>query len=409
MQPDGVAGPYLTYCTNIHPGQTWATVRENFDRYVLPVREQVAPGQRFGVGLRLSAEATETLREPEQLAAFRDFLRLHDLYVFTINGFPYGHFHGQPVKEDVYLPNWMQPERLTYTDALATLLETLLPDGVHGTISTVPGAYAPLVASEEDVDRMVVQLARHAGHLYGIRERSGKEISLALEPEPCCYLETVAQTVRFFERHLFGNRAVETLVNEVGVRREDAEAILRRHLTVCFDACHMAVEFEDPREALAAFRQAGIGIGKFQISAGLHVEFSGERARDAEIRNHLERFADPVYLHQVVERRPDGQVRRYVDLPEALHATEDEHGPREWRIHFHVPLFREELGVFQSTQPYLRELIGLLQGGSARQHWEVETYTWDVLPEEFRAGGVVTAVAREMQWVIDQMREARGP
>ena len=117
--------------------------------------------------------------------------------------------------------------------------------------------------------------------------------------------------------------------------------------------------------------------------------------------------ARTVSATEVVERRPDGQVRRYVDLPEALHATADEHGPREWRIHFHVPLFREELGVFQSTQPYLRELIGLLKGGSAGQHWEVETYTWDVLPEEFRAGGVVTAVAREMQWVIDQMREAR--
>lgn len=408
MQPDGAGSPHLTYCTNIHPGQTWSTVRENFDRYVLPIRERVAPGRPFGVGLRLSAEAAAELVQPDQLSSFREFLTRNDLYVFTLNGFPYGPFHGQPVKEEVYLPNWMQPERLAYTDDLASLLHTLLPEGVAGTISTVPGAFAPLVAAQEDVERMAVQMARHASNLHEIRESSGKEIALALEPEPCCYLETVEQTVRFFEEHLFGRRAVEVLVGEVGVGREEAEEILRRHLTVCFDACHMAVEFEEPAAALAAFRGAGIRIGKFQISAGLRLEFSGERQHDAELRRQLEGFADPVYLHQVVERRADGELRRYLDLPEALRAAAADGGAREWRIHFHVPLFREQLGAFQSTQPYLRELIELLDGGSSDQHWEVETYTWDVLPEEFRSEGVVTAVAREIDWVANRMREARS-
>jgi hypothetical protein len=403
MQPDGAPKPHLTYCTNIHPGESWAQVRANFDRYVLPIRNELAPDRPFGLGLRLSAEAARQLSHEATLQEFRTFLRENQLYVFTLNGFPYGPFHGQPVKEDVYLPNWMQPERLTYTDELAGLLEVLLPEGVNGTISTVPGAFAPLVRGEEDVNRMAIQMARHAAVLHQIHQRSGRFIALALEPEPCCYLETVGETVEFFQQHLFGARAVAALQEEIGGPAGEAERLLREHLTVCFDACHMAVEFEEPAAALASFRDAGIGIGKYQISAGLRLPFSGDPAKDAELRRALQEFADPVYLHQVVERREDGSLRRFLDLPEALRAASSDQSPREWRIHFHVPLFREELGPFQSTQPYLRELIGMLAHEPAGAHWEVETYTWDVLPPEFRGEGVVAAVARELRWVLDQM------
>ena len=408
MQPDGASSPHLTYCTNIHPGESWETVRENFDRFILPVRELVAPGAPFGVGLRLSAEAAAALDQPDALAEFRSYLAQNGLYVFTINGFPYGTFHGQPVKEDVYLPNWMQQERLEYTNRLADLLAALLPDGVDGTISTVPGAFAPLVRNPEDARRITVLMARHAAHLHSIHQRTGRHIALAIEPEPCCHLETVDDTVAFFRDHLFSESARDAVVKELGISAAAAEQVLREHLTVCFDACHMAVEFDGAADALAAFRDAGISIGKFQISAGLQVDWSGDPAADATLRESLAGFADPVYLHQVVERRPDGSLRRFLDLPQALDATAGDRGPREWRIHFHVPLFRSELGPFRSTQGYLKELIGLLDGGDGEQHWEVETYTWDVLPEEYRAGGVVADVARELQWVIDEMRAARA-
>lgn len=407
MQPDGPSSPHLTYCTNIHPGESWQAVRENFDRYTLPIRDLVSPNLPFGVGLRLSAAAAEELSRPEELAEFRSYLIQNGLYIFTLNGFPYGPFHGQPVKEDVYLPNWMQDERLEYTNLLANLLRDLLPDEIDGTVSTVPGAFAPLITSPEEVQKMAAQMARHAVHLHRIREESGKWISLALEPEPCCHLETIDETVTFFQRDLFGDPAIQVAAGELGLSAAAAEQVLRDHLTVCFDACHMAVEFEEPAEALAKLRSAGIRVGKYQISAGLRVEFSGEQNHDAELRAQLSEFADPVYLHQVVERRQDGEIRRFLDLPQALEAAAEDRTPREWRIHFHVPLFREELGPFQSTQPYLRELIQHLEGGDDDQHWEVETYTWDVLPEEFRNEEVATAVAREIGWVADQIRSAR--
>jgi hypothetical protein len=243
-------------------------------------------------------------------------------------------------------------------------------------------------------------MIRHAAGLHRLRERTGRTVSLALEPEPCCHMETLDETVRFFEHHLFAAPAVATFGRLAGLERGESEAALRRHLGVCFDACHMAVEFEDAAAALAGLARAGIRIGKVQVSAGLRVRMDpGDRA----LVNALRPFAEGVYLHQVVERR-DGRLTRYLDLPEALEAAlRDGGGAREWRIHFHVPLFREELGPFASTQDYLRGVLRLLRREAYSPHLEVETYTWDVLPEAYRKEDIAVAVARELHWVLDQL------
>jgi len=189
---------HVGYCTNIHPGESWREVRENLERYLVPVRERVAPGRPFGVGLRLSGESARTLAQADALGELRAFLAAHDLYVFTINGFPYGPFHGRPVKEQVYLPDWLDPERLEYTDRLADVIAALLPEGVEGTISTVPGAFAPRVHGDDEQARMARAMVEHVVHLVRLRDSTGKRVALALEPEPCCFLETIAETVAFF-------------------------------------------------------------------------------------------------------------------------------------------------------------------------------------------------------------------
>jgi hypothetical protein len=206
--------------------------------------------------------------------------------------------------------------------------------------------------------------------------------------------------VRFFEARLFAAPSLAAFGRLTGLGPAESEAALRRHLGVCFDACHMAVEFEDAAAGLRALGRAGIRVGKVQVSAGLRVRMDpGDRA----LVDALRPFAEGVYLHQVVERR-DGRLVRYLDLPEALDAAQrDGAGPREWRIHFHVPLFREELGRFASTQDYLRGVLGLLRQEAHAPHLEVETYTWDVLPEAFRREDIASAVARELRWVLDEL------
>ncbi len=401
--PATTSSVHLSYCTNIHPGESWPEVRANLERFLVPVRERVAPGRPFGVGLRLSADSARALAAADPLAELRSFLRAHDLYVFTINGFPYGPFHGRPVKEQVYLPDWLDPERLAYTDQLADILGALVPQGMEGTISTVPGAFAPRVHGEADQERMAHALLDHVAHLVRIRETTGQRIALALEPEPCCFLETMDEAVRYFEHHLFSAGAVGRLVRSAGLERDTAESAIRDHLGVCLDACHMAVEFEQPARVLDALRAAGIRVPKVQVTAGLRIVL---HEGDDGTLDALAAFADDVYLHQVVERSADGTLTRHLDLPQALAAarTRRGQGTREWRVHFHVPVFRERYGVFEGTQAYVAELLRLVREREVSEHFEAETYTWDVLPEEFRREGIVAGISRELEWAGEQLR-----
>jgi sugar phosphate isomerase/epimerase len=396
MRPGGSGPAHLTYCTNIHPGETWEEIRRNLSSHVLRVKALVAPRGSFGVGLRLSAEAARTLATPAALDELRAFLAGHDLYVFTINGFPYGRFHGTRVKEDVYRPDWLEEERLDYTDALASTLASLLPPGLSGSVSTVPGCFRPRVEQKDALPRMADRLIRHAAALVRLERDQGKRVILALEPEPFCVFETVAETVSFFEERLFAEAASARLAALTGLGKPAAEAALRRHLGVCLDACHAAVEFEDPAEGVRRLRSAGIEIAKLQVSAGLRVEPPSDANRAA-----LGPFAEDVYLHQVVARR-GRDLRRYPDLGEAL-ADPAAAEADEWRIHFHVPLFREELGPFRNTQGFLRDLLGLQAQEPFATHLEVETYTWHVLPEEFRGQDVADDVARELRWTLEAL------
>jgi len=396
MIVDGAAPLHLTYCTNIHPGETWDEVLANVSTHVLSVKAKVSPGRPFGVGLRLSAAAARGLAQPAALESFRDFLRTHDLYVFTINGFPYGAFHGTAVKENVYRPDWLEDDRVAYSDELARLLAALVPADVEGSVSTVPGCFVE--RTEEDAgERMAANLRRHARGLWRLRERTGRTIGLALEPEPHCVLETSADAVAFFEHHLFSRSSVSAFAQDTGLDPGPAEQALRRHLGVCLDACHAAVEFEEPAQALRSLERAGIRVLKVQVSAGLVVR------PDLDSLVALALFAEGVYLHQVVVRS-GLTLRRHVDLPQALAQAGPGQLGDEWRIHFHVPLFLERLGPFQNTQAFLTQLLPQLARTGVTSHLEVETYTWDVLPEEHRRTPVDEAIARELEWTLARLK-----
>ena len=393
MRLDGGLGQ-LTYCSNIHPGETWPEVLDGLRRHLPTVKAAVAPEAPLGLGLRLSAAAAEALAEPAALEELQALLDEGPYYVFTINGFPYGTFHGASVKEGAYRPDWSEAERLLYSNRLAEILAIFLPEGMEGSVSTVPGTFKPW--AEGRVEAITDNLIRHTAELVAIERRRGRRIVLALEPEPCCFLETVAETIDYFEGRLFGAAAAARLAGLCGLPKAEAEAALRRHLGVCYDVCHAAVEFEDPRDSLARLRAAGIRIAKLQLSAALRIPAVGP-----ETRRQLAPFAEPVYLHQTVERGPDG-LTRYLDLPEALARAEAAQG-REWRIHFHVPIFLEAMQDFGTTQGFLREILALHRAEPVTGQLEVETYTWDVLPERYRQAEVGTAIARELNWVRGEL------
>jgi sugar phosphate isomerase/epimerase len=388
-----ISGAHLTYCTNIHPGESWAQVFENVRTHVLAVKARVSPEQPFGVGLRLSAEAARSLREPARLAEFQTFLAQHQLYVFTINGFPYGPFHAEPVKAAVYRPDWREDERARYTEDLAWLLAELLPEGLAGSISTVPGGFKADLAGQEQVTRVAAQLVQQALLLHRLRERTGRDISIALEPEPCCLLETTEETLAFFEQELLSHGSRSWLAGQAQVGLDQAERILRRHLGVCLDTCHAAIEFESADETLDRLAAAGISIAKIQLSTGLRLAQPSTESLRA-----LQAYDEPVYLHQVVAQTRGGQLLRFTDLPEAL-ADRTARAAAEWRVHFHVPLYSDNLGDFDNTQTFLARVLERQRHAAISAQLEVETYTWDVLPPEQRTGSVVASISRELAWV----------
>lgn len=391
-------GAHLTYCTNVHAGESWADMAEQLRRHLPPVKARVSPAAPFGVGLRLSARAAAELAgDAAALAALRAWLRAEGLYVFTINGFPFGTFHGTAVKDGVYRPDWRDPQRLAYSDRLAWLLADLLDgeaDDVTGSVSTVPGGYKAHLTGDGDRAAMVEMLLRHAATLDRIARGRGRIITLALEPEPGCLLETTDEAAAFFAEDLFGAAAVGRFAALSGYGRGDAEAALRRHLGLCLDTCHAAVMFEDADAALDRLAAAGVPIAKIQVSSGLVVP----RA-DGEGRAALVPFAEGVYLHQTAGRDADGAITRFADLPDALAS---DHGG-EWRVHFHVPVWAGRCGPFATTHAFTAAVLERQRRDGLTKHLEVETYTWDVLPHGARPLSLTDSLALELQWTRERL------
>jgi len=385
--------PHLTYCTNIHAGETWPEIETALARYLPTVKDEVSPDHPMGVGLRLSARAAQELAEPESLAGFKRFLADGGFYVFTVNAFPYGSFHGERVKERVYEPDWRAPERLAFTNGVADLLAEIAPDGIEPSISTVPGAFKVNVKSATDVEVMTGAYVRAAAHLFAIAERTGRTIVLAIEPEPACFLETTDEAVHFLTNYVFAWDACVLFRNLTGVSLQEAERCLRRHIGLCFDVCHSAVAFEETTATLEAVSAAGISIGKLQLSSALRAFGHG---RDFE--HILGKFDDGIYLHQAVERQ-NGTLTRHTDLPDAFAAARRGEAGGEWRVHCHVPVFVESFETLGSTQQNLREALALCRTRAVSPHLEVETYTWGVLPDALKSSELAGDIVRELKWV----------
>lgn len=384
---------HLSYCSNIHPGEDWATHFAELQRHVPGIRAAVAAGMPFGIGLRLAHQASLALSEKANFEAFVNWLAETGCYVFTMNGFPYGSFHDTPVKDRVHAPDWTTPERTAYTLRLFELLARLLPDGVAtGGVSTSPLSYRhwwPGPASRQHGVAMATEnIVSVVERLILLEERTGKVLHLDLEPEPDGLLETSEEYISWYKNDL-----LPTGIRRLGAKGFNAEAALRRHVQLCYDVCHMAVGFEDPGTVINRLEAEGLYVGKIQISSALKVDFSAGAA--AKIRA-LTAFAEPTYLHQVVARRQDGTLLRFRDLPEALAAFDGQR--QDWRIHFHVPLFLENYGLLASTQADIIETLRLQLQKPFTGHLEIETYTWGVLPAEFQAS-LSDSIVREISWV----------
>lgn len=393
---------HLTYCTNIHPGETWKEVLANLQKYIPTLKSRLSPDELFGIGLRLADLAARELLESDNLAQFKHWLIQENLYVFTLNGFPYGGFHRQVVKDEVYAPDWSKIERVDYTLRLLKILETLLPEGIDGGISTVPLSYKIWWKQDEEAGEIVfkrscLHIALIVAEMIRIHETTGKLLHLDLEPEPDGLIENTSEVIDFFQDYLLPI-AGRDLTDKLNISQQLAEKYLLENIRICYDTCHFAVEYEDPASVFTRLQSAGIKIGKIQISAAIKVNLPTEIEQRRLIFQRLHPFADSTYLHQVIERRPDGELYHYPDLITALPQLEQSLA-EEWRTHFHIPIFISDYQLLQSTQDDIITVLNLVQKNQACQHLEIETYTWDILPPEMKID-LLTSIQREYEWVL---------
>jgi hypothetical protein len=390
---------HLTYCTNIHPANSWAKVFANLERYVPVLKQRLAPDDSFGLGLRLSGEESRELLQSNHLRRFQDFLCEHQLYVFTLNGFPYGAFHQKLVKEAVHQPDWRDEERIAYTLRLIEILATLLPSGCEGSISTSPLSYKAWVNPYDPVlwEQFTSSIVRIAQALILLKQERGVIIHLDIEPEPGGLLEKSEEVVRFYRDWLL-EKGAHMLSEQFVLTREEARSCLLEHIRICFDTCHVAVAYEEPATVLDRFAQAGIKVGKIQLSSALKVIFPPVGMPRSALACALEPFAESTYLHQVVQRNHDGTFLYYSDLPLALPYIQNAQ-IAEWRIHFHVPIFIDRFPAFQSTQDTIIETLHLLRQRDFCHHLEIETYTWGVLPADLQYD-LSHSIIREYRWVL---------
>jgi hypothetical protein len=389
---------HLTYSTLVHPGDTWDEMWNSLTTFVPKVKARVSPKERFGISLRLSASSAQTLiANPAKRVELRRFLDDNDMYLYTVNAFPYGPFKGTEVKERVYEPDWRSEERTQYTMNVAEVLGEVAPEGTSPSIQSAPLGFKPRVTGPDVIASYTDHVLRVVARLVDIASRTGRTVGLSLEPEPFCFLETTEETVDYFTNHLYSGASAAKLAKLAGIPISEAHVALRRHLGIVFDICHQAVEYETISEALQKLVNAGIPIFKLQEAAAVHIPEVNPKTIAA-----LERYADTIYLTQTIEKR-DGHFTKYLNLEDAFAAYKANPGPREWRTHIHVPVFLDDLGPFRTTRFAIEDALRFHKANPTSLQLEIETYTWDVLPDSLKTGDIVEYVCREIEWVKGQL------
>ena len=373
----------LGYCTNVHAGEDLDRYMASLEQYAVDVKSRLPGEQPLAIGLWLSARTASQILIENRLAEFRGFLEANGLRALTMNGFPYGNFHADTVKYQVYEPDWTQTQRLDYTVNLIRILARLMPEESQAGISTLPLGWP---CDDFDYKKAADNLILIAELLRVHELRTGKLIHLDIEPEPGCILSSSSDVVSFFKNYLLPGR----LENDV-----------LRYIGVCHDICHASVTFEDQRDAITNYVTNGIRIGKVHVSSAIEAEIS---AQDSQaVLDQLKTFQEDRYLHQTYIKQADG-IASYDDLPEAI---SDVAAGKDGmlRCHFHVPVFIEKFGHLRTTRHEIIDCLSGIYEMTDCRNFEVETYAWTVLPDDLKTEDLAWGIARELLWMRETLAE----
>lgn len=375
--PDG-RQVHLSYCTNVHAGEGFEEVLTGLREVSAPLRQRLIPQGELGIGLYLSDSVARLLTaEPHLLSTLQRELDRSGLYVATMNAFPFGAFHAPRVKEAVFRPCWNESLRVEHTLRCARILAQLAPDDVPAALSTHSGGPRHL-GREGAVANEMRQGFLAAWHALESMDRA---IAIAIEPEPDSTHESVIEVSRFLAQELY------PAARALGLKRD--------HVGLCLDTCHAAVLFESTA-AIRSALGAPTRVAKMQLSSALEVR---EPGRDPLACAELGAWVEPRWFHQVRGRMRGGPLLSAPDLETWFPAAQESEWwtAEAWRVHFHVPIFLDRLGALFTTREVLRELFTQALIEDWTRVFEIETYTFDRLPPEWRGDGGASDLAAMLE------------
>lgn len=390
---------HLTYSMLVHPGDTWSDMKASLTTFMPEIKKRFSPDAKMGVSFRMAnATVEELLAKPDQRQWLKNYCLENDLYIFTVNAFPYGPFKGQLVKAEVYEPDWTTEKRTQYTINIANILAEVTSDDIEPTIQTAPLAFRPKSTDLKYQELFNENIYRVIAHLMELEQQTGRRVKLAVEPEPFCFLESIPETVDWFNESIYTLKAAERIAELSRQPLAEVFGAVRRYLGVVLDICHQSVQFEDIAEDIKLLSEAGIPIFKLQEAAALMVENVSP-----EIVQELKKFTGTIYLSQTNQLR-DGKLTKFLNLEDAIAEWEENPGPCQWRTHFHVPVFLKDLGSFQTTRSGIDVALKVHAKTPLSTHLEIETYTWDVLPDHLKTGDITEYLVRELEYVRDELQ-----
>jgi len=380
----------LAYCLNVHPTLDVEDFFANIETRATSVLAQSKYADRLGLGLWIPADVTGEILQPKNIERLKGICDSCGFAPFTFNGFPFGNFHQPVVKHDVYKPTWANKARLEYTTQLVDIMHSLLAPRLEGSISTLPLGWPTETPDQKTSDEFFSQSAQHliqcCNYLSKLEKETGRLIYVCIEPEPGCILDSADDVCGFFDQWLLSGKST------------DQQTEILRYLRVCHDVCHSAVVNEPQDVAIRRYNECGLSVGKVQISSAPTIDFSklAENQKVAALQE-IGSYAEPKYLHQT---SIDGT------LFEDLHLASEHGADRafgKWIVHFHVPIFAEHLSLVSTTQGEIRKAWNALKNESDVQHFEVETYAWNVLPNRDQFANLETGIALEIDWFLENI------
>ncbi|MEW6983609.1 metabolite traffic protein EboE [Colwelliaceae bacterium 6471] len=371
----------IVYCSNVHPYSTLDGLREQLIKHVLPIKQKRNLNS-MALGLWLNqALVNEILANPEKMLTLTKLFEQEKLIILTLNAFPQETFHAEQVKANVYLPDWSDNARFNYTKQLVKIIcqySSLFNNEVS--ISTVPLGYKRGWCADKHAIACN-HLSSLSKLLAEVKKSAAKHVTVCLEMEPDCVLESSQEMVAFFQNDLMIAKYPE----------------IRRHLGVCFDICHQAVMHENINDSLTLFEKSGITIGKIQVSNALQFNNSDRHV----VLTELEPYMHSPYLHQI-KTQLHNRILSTDDLSPLTLTRLTEQGVS--RVHFHVPINRQKLtDTITTTQKSILATLDYLELAKIKPNLEVETYTWALIDGDADSEQLNQHLVSELTWLTEQL------